>query len=274
MTDPSAPAKVVAITGASSGLGLAAAIDLVQRGYRVVGGARRFPQAGLPFEALPLDVRDAASVQRFIDAVVERHGGIGSLVNCAGTALSGALESMSDAEERDMFEVNVLGVMRLCRAALPHLRKRPGSRIVNVSSIAGRLGLPFNSTYCATKFAVEGLSESLQYELRPFGVHVVVLQPGDFLTPMTERYALSAGAATDTTYARALHHAVAVMEADCRSATDLSIFTRGLAAALRAKRPRLRYTLAVPAQALAAAAARLAPDRVLALAVERLYSPS
>lgn len=271
MSGGSAAARVVAFSGASSGLGLAAASDLARRGYRVVGGARRFPRQGLDFDTLALDVSDPGSVRAFVDAVVARHGRLDVLVNCAGSAVTGPLEHMTDSEERTMFEANVLGMMRLCRAALPHLRRAERPHIVNVSSIAGFLGLPFHTTYCATKFAVEGLSEALQYELHPLGIRVSVLAPGDFLTPMTERYELAAAALADPAYAPALQRAVAVMEEDCRQATDLSVFTRALARVLAAARPRLRYTVAVPGQALAAAVTRHAPDALVAAVLRKLY---
>jgi NAD(P)-dependent dehydrogenase (short-subunit alcohol dehydrogenase family) len=269
-SDPSA--RIVVISGASSGLGLAAALDLTRRGFRVIGGARRFPQPDLPFETVSLDVCEPASVVGFVEAVQARHGAIDVLVNCAGIAVTGALEVMTEDEERAMFEVNVFGMLRLSRAALPHLRRRAGSRIINVSSIAGFLGLPFHTTYCATKFAVEGLSEALQYELRPHGVRVSVLQPGDFLTPMTEKYELSRASADDPVYARALSRAAAIMEADCRSGTDLSVFTRALAKVIVAARPKLRYTVATPGQRVGAALAKWAPDAVVAAVVRRLYA--
>lgn len=262
---------VVALSGASSGLGLAAARGLTALGCRVVGGARRFPAPGIGFDNERLDVRDADSVRAFVDAVVARHGRIDALVNCAGVALTGPLEHTRDAEERAMFDVNVLGMMRLCRAALPQLRQRPGSRIVNVSSLAGFIGIPFHTAYCATKFAVEGFSEALQYELRPFGVHVSVLQPGDFLTEMTERYLTVEDAADGPAYQAALQRATALMEADCRKGVDLAPFTKALAAALRARRPRLRYIAALPGQALAAKAARIAPDAAVSTVVRRMY---
>lgn len=170
-----------------------------------------------------------------------------------------------------MFDVNVLGMMRLCRAALPSLRQRRGSRIVNVSSLAGFIGIPFHTAYCATKFAVEGLTEALQYELRPLGVHVSLLQPGDFLTEMTERYLTVADAADGVAYQAALQRAIALMEADCRKGSDLSPFPRALLRALSARRPRLRYMAAPTAQVLQAAAARWAPDAAVAAVVRRLY---
>jgi NAD(P)-dependent dehydrogenase (short-subunit alcohol dehydrogenase family) len=271
MPPPSDQTPVIALSGASSGLGLAAATDLVRRGYRVVGGARRFPRAELSFETLRLDVCDHDSVQAFVETTVARHGRIDALVNCAGTAFTGALEETTDAEERAMFEVNVFGTLRMCRAALPHLRRCRPARIVNVSSIAGFVGLPFQTTYCATKFAVEGLSESLQYELRPFGVSVSLLQPGDFLTEMTERNVLARGAVDESCYAEARRRVVQVMDADCRANIDLSPFTRTLARVLSQARPRLRYTVAVAGQRLGAALSRHAPDGLVAATVQRLY---
>ncbi len=263
--------QVVAISGASSGLGLAAAQALAAQGCRVVGGGRRFPRDGLGFETLALDVCDAGSAQGFVDQVLARHGRLDALVNCAGLGMTGPLEATADDEERALFEVNVLGMLRLCRAAIPHLRQRPGSRIVNVSSIAGTVAIPFHTAYCASKFAVEGLSASLQHELRPFGVHVSVIRPGDFLTESTERYATVRGAGQAGAYRQAMQRAIELMEADCRKGHDLSPFVRVLTQALSAPRPRGQYVAAVRLQVLQAALARLAPAALVSAVVARLY---
>jgi NAD(P)-dependent dehydrogenase (short-subunit alcohol dehydrogenase family) len=253
-------ASVVLISGASSGLGRAAASYLAARGYHVVAGGRRFPESGLPFETLNLDVRDGASVSRFVATARERTGRIDALVNCAGVSLSGALEVMSIEEEQRLIDTNLFGTVRLCREVMPHLRAQRAGRIVNVSSIGGVIAFPFHTMYCASKFAVEGLTESLRFETREFGIHVSLLEPGDFLTGMTEHYEWSEGAKRDQVYAEAMRRALDVMEADCRSFADLAPFSVRLETILRSKRPKLRYTVGLPIQRLATVLRHFMPD--------------
>ena len=178
----------VLITGASSGIGRAAALYLAERGYPVVGTSRSLPRLsgllddarrnGLPVYGAELDVNNDAAVERAMPELDERHGPIGALVNNAGYGLWGPVGNLSSDELRAQFETNVFAAQRLIRAVLPAMLERRSGTIVNVSSVLGRLGTPFNGAYVASKFALEGLSESLRTELWPFGVRVAVVEPG------------------------------------------------------------------------------------------------
>jgi NAD(P)-dependent dehydrogenase (short-subunit alcohol dehydrogenase family) len=226
----------------------------------VFGAARRFPNAEFPFETVHLDVCDDASVERCVAEVLARSGGIDALVNVAGVSLSGALEMHSTAEARAILETNTLGTFRMCRAVLGPMRSRGCGRIVNVSSLAGCVAIPFASLYSASKFAVEGMTESLRLEVRRFGVHVSLLEPGDFLTPMTQRYLLTGESATDSVYRADAERAIAIMEADSRACSDLRPIARRLETILRSRRPSLRYTAGMPLQRFAVLLHRFVPN--------------
>jgi NAD(P)-dependent dehydrogenase (short-subunit alcohol dehydrogenase family) len=166
----------VLITGCSKGIGRATAIELARRGHEVVATARRAETlADLPVAVrLALDVTDDASVKRAADAA----GAIDVLVNNAAEIALGPLESLPLGEARRLFDINLFGALRTVQAFAPAMRARGKGTIVNVSSMVGRMGFPLTGAYVATKWALEGLSESLRFELGHFGVHVVLVEPG------------------------------------------------------------------------------------------------
>ncbi len=176
------PAPVALVTGGSSGIGEATARRLHELGWTVYAAARRTDRmaglAGLGIHALALDVTDEASTAAAVDQIIGEQGRIDVLINNAGYGSYGALEDVPLSEARYQFEVNVFGLARLTQLVLPHMRRQRRGRIINVSSIGGRIHEPLGDWYHATKFAVEGLSDSLRAELRPFGIDVVVIQPG------------------------------------------------------------------------------------------------
>ncbi len=171
--------QVVVVTGVSSGIGRASAEAFARRGSQVFGTVRDVPRAKpLPGVVLvEMDVRDDTSVRRGFEAIFAQAGRIDVLVNSAGVTLLGATEETSVDEARALFDTNVFGVLRTTRAVLPHMRERGSGRIVNVSSVLGFLPAPYMGLYAASKHAVEGLSESLDHEVRRFGVRVVLVEP-------------------------------------------------------------------------------------------------
>jgi NAD(P)-dependent dehydrogenase (short-subunit alcohol dehydrogenase family) len=171
---------VVLVTGASSGIGKAAALHLGGQGHRVFAGVRRLDAAprGEGVEAVLLDVTDDSSVAAAVALVLERAGRIDGLVNNAGVLILGAVEETSVAQAHALFDVNVMGVLRMSQAVLPTMRRQGRGRIVNVSSVAGFLPTPYMGVYAASKHALEGLSESMDHEVRGFGVRVVLVEPG------------------------------------------------------------------------------------------------
>ncbi|WP_369936732.1 oxidoreductase [Xanthomonas tesorieronis] len=171
--------KVVVITGVSSGIGRAAAAKFAELGCQVFGTVRNAEKAqAIPGVALvEMDIRDAASVQRGIQTIIAQAGRIDVLVNSAGVTLLGATEETSIAEAQALFDTNLFGVLRTIQAVLPHMRGQRSGRIVNISSVLGFLPAPYMALYAASKHAVEGLSETLDHELRQFGIRVALVEP-------------------------------------------------------------------------------------------------
>ena len=179
--------QTILVTGASSGIGQSTARLLAERGFTVFGTARK-PDASKrePFTMLALDVRSDESVRTCVDQVMAKAGRLDVLVNNAGYAMMGAAEETSVEEARAQFETNFFGIVRMVNAVLPGMRAAGAGKIINISSLAGNTAIPYSAFYSATKFAVEGYSESLWHEVRPFGVSVSLVEPGFVNTPIGE----------------------------------------------------------------------------------------
>jgi NAD(P)-dependent dehydrogenase (short-subunit alcohol dehydrogenase family) len=178
--------KVAVVTGSSSGIGLATVLELARKGYFTYATVRNPAKAGTVTEAVKgltvavvqLDVTDDDSVRRAVEQILKEKGRIDLLVNNAGYGLGGAFEDSSMEEIKAQYETNVFGLMRTTLAVLPAMRKQRSGIIVNISSAAGRIGYPGASVYVSSKHAIEGLSEAMAYELEPFGIRVIVIEPG------------------------------------------------------------------------------------------------
>ena len=180
--------KVAVVTGSSSGIGLEISLTLARNGFQTYATMRNpekrpalelgQKKENLPINILQLDVTNEKSVENAIAHIVSQENKIDVLVNNAGYGLMGAFEELHLEEIRQQFETNFFGLIRVTQAVLPLMRKRQSGIIVNISSGAGRFGYPGGSAYVGTKFAIEGLSESLAYEVYPFGIRVVVVEPG------------------------------------------------------------------------------------------------
>jgi NAD(P)-dependent dehydrogenase (short-subunit alcohol dehydrogenase family) len=222
-----------------------------------------------------LDVTDDASMTSGVERILREEGRIDVLVNNAGYGSYGALEDVPIEEARRQFEVNVFGLARLTQLVLPHLRAQRSGRIINVSSIGGKFYEPLGAWYHATKFAVEGLSDSLRLELRPFGVHVVIIEPG---TIRTEWGGIAADSATarsgGTAYARQAKRLAQVYELADRPGVGASprVVALAIARAATDRRPRIRYAVPFGAKALLALR-RLMTDRAFDWAIMRAYGP-
>ncbi|CAJ0788849.1 3-phenylpropionate-dihydrodiol/cinnamic acid-dihydrodiol dehydrogenase [Ralstonia psammae] len=186
--------KVVVITGVSSGIGRATAAKFALRGCRVFGTVRNLartqPIAGV--ELVQMDIRDEASVQQGIETIIRQAQRIDVLVNSAGVALLGATEETSVAEAQTLFDTNVFGVLRTTQAVLPHMRAQRSGRIVNISSVLGFLPAPYMGLYSASKHAVEGMSETLDHEVRKFGIRVALVEPSFTKTSLDANAPLAA----------------------------------------------------------------------------------
>jgi len=189
--------KTVLITGCSTGLGIATTIQAAKAGYRVIATMRNLAkretldtalaEAGVAADIRALDVTDLGSIDACVSSVLADHGAIHALINNAGAAQLRTTEQASDAELQWMTEVNYYGVVRMTKAVLPSMRKARDGRVINISSVGGLVGQPFNEFYCAAKFAVEGYTESLASYVGPaFGLHFTAVEPGGISTPFAQ----------------------------------------------------------------------------------------
>jgi len=259
----------VLVTGCSSGIGEATAGRLAGLGWTVYATARR-PETltGLAHRGcrtLALDVTDEASMAAAVAAVEEAEGAVGVLINNAGYSQSGAVESVPMADVRRQFETNVFGLVRMCQLVLPGMRAQGSGRIVNVSSMGGRLTFPGGGLYHGTKHAVEAISDALRYEVAGFGVQVVVVEPGIIRTRFAESAVGAIGVADDGPYG-AFNRAVAQATANAYERGPLGrlggspdALARRIEAILRSPRPRSRYRVTGSARVMLTLR-RLLPD--------------
>ena len=193
--------KVAIVTGSSSGIGYATSLLLARNRFHTYATMRNIEKSadirdiankeGLPLQVIQLDVNDDASIRNSIKRIERENERIDVLVNNAGYGLVGAFEDLSVEEIKSQFETNIFGVIRLTQQVLPIMRKQKSGKIVNVSSGAGRIGFPGMSAYVSSKFALEGLSESMSYELEPFGIKVVIIEPGVIRTNFKKNSVMS-----------------------------------------------------------------------------------
>lgn len=271
---PASP-RVVLITGASSGIGKACAEHLQRRGYRVYGTSRR--ASALPAEPGPglsmiaMDVTSESSVRQAVDLVLAREGRIDVVVNNAGWGIAGSVEDTSIAEAQEQLDTNFFGVLRVCQAVLPTLRRQGSGYLVNISSMGGLVAIPFQGLYSASKFAVEGMTESLRMELRPYGVQVAMIEPGDFRTGFTAERRM-ATAAAEGPYKQALCTAVTVMEKDEQGGATPEAIAWRLEEIINTREPKLRHLVGPLAQRFAVGVLKkLLPQRWLERMIAGYY---
>lgn len=252
--------RVVLITGAASGIGRACAEHLVARGHVVYGGDRSEATYTTSVRPLMMDVNDDLSVEAAVSHIIGEEGRIDVLVNNAGFGVAGSIEDTSMEEARAQLETNFFGPLRVIRAVLPHMRSQASGMIVSVASIGGLIALPFQGLYSASKFALEGLSEALRMELRPFGIGVVVLEPADCQTGFTAARRLVATAG-DGPYQEAFVGSLAVIEEDEINGADPRVVAHRLEQIIKTRSPRLRYMAGAPTERLAVLLKRLLPHR-------------
>lgn len=176
--------KIALVSGASSGLGEALAVLLAQKGYTVYGTSRKAAEESR-FTMLRMDVQDEASVQAAVAQIIAEQGKIDVLINNAGVGIAGPLEVMNVKDIQQAFDTNVFGLIRLTQAALPHMREAQSGKIINISSIAAEVALPYRAVYSATKAAVDRITEALRLEIGRFGIQVAAIQCGDIQTSIT-----------------------------------------------------------------------------------------
>src|SRR4051812_3820994 len=244
--------KTVLITGATAGIGRMTALHLAKLGHHVIASGRKVAElAKLKDEAasigkldtLVLDVTSKASIDGAVATVAELTGGksLDVLVNNAGFGVLGPTAEISDAEMRRQYDTNVFGLMSVTRAFLPKMISRRAGRVVNVSSVGGRVTLPYFGVYNSTKFAVESLSDALRYELRPFGVDVSLIEPGVIRTNFEATAVANLGSLQSSAYSAAIGKYEALSRRADRFASEPIVVAKAIARAVEARRPSARY---------------------------------
>jgi len=244
--------KVAVVTGSASGIGLATSLELARKGFFTYATARNPAKAGaiteaakkerIPISVVQLDVNDDNSVKNAVQRILNEKGRIDVLVNNAGYGLGGAFEDTSMEEVRTQYETNVFGLIRTTQAVLPAMRKQRSGIIVNISSGAGRLGYPGASVYVSSKHAIEGLSESIAYELEPFGIRVVLVEPGVVKTNFANDMVFAKKAQEpNSPYSQMMQRMGANWQSMVENGSSAELVARVVLDAITSKDPNLRY---------------------------------
>jgi NAD(P)-dependent dehydrogenase (short-subunit alcohol dehydrogenase family) len=255
--------KVSIVTGSSSGIGLETALILARNGYFTYATMRNpekdapiknaLKKENLPIKVIQLDVIDDESLKNAIDQVTSEAGRIDVLVNNAGYGLVGALEELSMEEIKAQYETNLFGLVRVIQAVLPTMRKQRSGRILNLSSGAGLFGYPGGSAYVSSKFAVEGLSESMAYELEPFGIRVILIEPGFVQTNFANSMVIAKKAHDPTSpYSQIMQRIAASSSELAKSGSSADLVANVILDAATNPNPRLRYLVGKDVEAWAA----------------------
>ena len=260
--------RVILITGASSGFGKACADYLSRIGYRIYGTSRKADfettehSDGLSspdFKMIPMDVCDQGSVNQCIEFLLKHEKSIDVVINNAGFGIVGSIEDCSIEEFKLQFETNFFGVIRVIQSVLPQMRKQGFGHLITIGSIAGLMSVPFQGAYSASKFALEGLIESLRIEVKQFGIQAVLVEPGDFNTGFTDNRITAENVLKNPVYSENFKHALAVMESGERNGPPPEKLALLIERIINNPRPKVRYTVGMFMQTFAVLVKRVIP---------------
>lgn len=252
---------VTVVTGASSGFGKATAEMLAARGHKVYGIARR-EMHHAQIEYRQCDVRDFNAVSVLIDSIIREEGQIDVLINNAGMGIGGSLELASTEEIDLQMGTNFMGCVNMCRAVLPHMRRARHGRIINLSSIGGLMGLPYQGFYSASKFAIEGFSEALSAEVKRFGIDISIVEPGDFATNFTASRRNSQSSLDDPDYGPVFRNSLDIIEKEENGGLKPDRLASRIVKIVECRRPRLHYVVANLEQKLSVLLKRILPGGI------------
>ena len=261
--------SVILITGASSGIGKSMAEYLTERGYRVFGASRSRPEKA-NFEWVPMDVTSEESVQEGVQKLLELTGRIDVVINNAGLGIVGPLEETTDELIYKVFNTNVMGVLRVCRCLIPVFRKQNSGLIINISSIAAEMGLPFRGIYSASKSSLEILTESLSMELKQFNIKVCSVLPGDVATSINQNR-LVVNLKENSVYTRNFEKVHKQINEEVSQAAKPIIIARAVARIIENPNPRLHYSVGPFLQKAAIWLRILLPQRVFERLLIKFY---
>ncbi|WP_298144747.1 SDR family oxidoreductase [Flavobacterium sp.] len=250
--------KVILVTGASSGIGLAIAEYLAQNGHRVYGTSRSVKTNPL-FTFLEMDVRDESSVKTAVQTVIERENRIDVVVNNAGVGITGPLEETPLAEAKNHFDTNFFGAISVMQAVLPQLRKQQSGLIINVTSIAGYMGLPFRGIYSAGKAALEVLTEAVRLETAQFNIKICNVAPGDFATNIADRR-YHAPVIENSAYAKTYGATLNEINSHVNSGSNPIEMAQAIEKIINTSEPKIHYKVGLFMQKFSIVLKRVLPD--------------
>jgi len=253
--------KVVLITGASSGIGKVSAIYLHSRNYKVYGTSRTPQKVNVPFPIIALDVTKKQTIKNAVEQLIKKEGRIDVLINNAGKGITGPIEDTPTEEMSANFETNFFGVLEVIKEVLPHMRNQKTGLIINITSIAGYMGLPFRGIYSASKGALSLVTEALSMEVKSFGIRVVTIAPGDFATNIASgRY--HTPVFDSSAYKEKYTKNLALIDAHVNSGKNPIIVARTIKAIIENKNPKIHYKVGAFMEIFSIVLKRLLPDKV------------
>ena len=253
--------KVALVTGSSSGIGFETALLLSKSGFHTYASMRNLEKSkniteivnteNLPLRVIQLDVNDDISVKNAINKIIAENGRIDVIINNAGYGLFSPIEDITLDQVKEQFETNFFGVVRLVKEALPVMRKQRNGIIVNVSSGAGRVAIPVSSAYVATKFALEGLSESMRYELKEFGINIIIIEPGVIRTNFVENMKTAGTRSrSESPYADLIGRTLKGFGGLMDNSSPPKLVTEAILNAITSKEPEIRYVVGDDAKSI------------------------
>ena len=254
--------KVVLITGASSGIGKSIAIYLSEKGFKVYGTSRTFRESNnLPFTFVALDVTKPETINLAVESIIKQEGRLDVLINNAGKGITGPIEDTPTEEMRQNFDTNFFGVIDVAKAVLPHMRKQKSGLIINTTSIAGYMGLPFRGIYSASKGALELVTEAMNMEVKQFGINVVNVAPGDFATNIAAgRY--HTPVFEDSAYKDKYAENLALMDSHVSSGMNPEVMAKAVYKIIEKKNPKVHYKVGGFMEKFSIVLKRILPDKV------------
>ena len=262
--------KVVLLTGASSGIGAVTAKYLAEKGFSVYGTSRNPGKHNENFELIKLDVLDVSSIEQAVAMIIKKEGQLDVLINNAGMGITGPIEETPTEEMRRVFDTNLFGAIEMMKAVLPQMREQGEGIIINVTSIAGYMGLPFRGIYSATKGALELVTESVSMEVKQFNIRVCNVAPGDFVTNIASgRY--HSPVFQNSAYAENYQKNLDLMNEHVDSGKDPVLMAEKIFNIIQDPHPRLHYKVGEFMQKFSIVLKRVLPDRIYEKLIMRHY---
>lgn len=264
--------QIILITGASSGFGKFTAQMLSEQGHIVYGTSRKPSENMNNVKMLVVDVTSPLSIRQAVEQIISEQGRIDILINNAGIGIGGALELATEDEVSKQMNTNFFGVVNMCREVLPVMRKARKGKIINISSIGGVMGIPYQGFYSASKFAVEGYSEALALEVHPFHIKVCLVEPGDFNTGFTDNRNISEQTRLNADYRESFLKSLEIIEKEERNGCHPRKLAAAICKIVARKNPSFRTKVGPLVQVLFAKSKRWLPDSVMQYALQIFYA--